>query len=338
MFFHPSRREKGYEHTTILARLDGFNASCDICAGTTDRDAIFCESVERDIARFLLVCSTCQAGNIDERLRRRAAHFDGMAAQAHSIIGRVNVPSRQAYRDVQERARSETSICEGKASRTAKAQARAQDDVIIEGYHVMTKPTPQAVDPPTPITPAPDPFDLARLRLSPSFLETAGVKKLLTTVPARKPGPQDFVRVHSAPEYRENFAMIDLKEDREDFLVLPELLPELTGEVVYKTIFTAINRQGVVFLWPIRLPTPDDRKSDNWARSEREAAELAMGQWVRLKANMSLGAYEITVAENVMAEPEWPELPFQELVRIAYRDRMITNLEHAVVKRLRGQT
>ena len=131
--------------------------------------------------------------------------------------------------------------------------------------------------------------------------------------------------------------MIDLIDDDEDYLVRPEILPDLAGEVVYKTIFTAINRQGVVFLWPIRLPAPDDRKSD-WPRSQREAAELAMRQWVRLKANMSLGAYEITMAESVMAEPVWPELSYQELVRIAYRDRMIATLDHAVVKRLRGQS
>ena len=53
---------------------------------------------------------------------------------------------------------------------------------------------------------------------------------------------------------------------------------------------------------------------------------MAMSKWLRLKANMSLGAYEITVAASVMAEPVWPELSFQELVRIAYRDRMITSL------------
>jgi hypothetical protein len=201
----------------------------------------------------------------------------------------------------------------------------------------MSKPTLQAVDPNTASTSAPDPFDLASLRLNPSFTETAGVKKLLTTVPARRPNPQDFIRVHPSPDYRENFAMIDLKDDREDYLVRPEILSDLAGEVVYNTIFTAINRQGVVFLWPIRLPALDDRKSD-WPRSAREAAEMAMDQWLRIKANMSLGAYEITLAEKIKAEPVWPELSYQELVRIAYRDRMIDTLDHAVVKRLRGQS
>src|SRR5262245_35849384 len=122
------------------------------------------------------------------------------------------------------------------------------------------KPKLQSIDPQTEAAAIPDPFDIASLRLNPSFLETAGVKKLLTTVPARRPNPQDFVRVHPDPAYRENFALIELKDDREDFLVRPEILPELAGEVVYKTLFTAINRQGIVFLWPVKLPAPDDRR------------------------------------------------------------------------------
>jgi hypothetical protein len=201
----------------------------------------------------------------------------------------------------------------------------------------MTKPTLQAVDPntPNPQTEIPNPFDLASLRLNPSFLETAGVKKLVTTVPARRPNPQDFTRVHPGPAYRENFAMIDLKDEREDYLVRPELVPELQAEVIFKTLFTAINRQGVVFLWPVRLPAPDDRKSD-WHRSAREAAEMAIKRWIRMKANMNLGGYDIFEAEGVMADPVWPELSFQELLWIAYRDRMITNLDHPVLKRLRG--
>jgi hypothetical protein len=102
-------------------------------------------------------------------------------------------------------------------------------------------------------------------------------------------------------------------------------------------LFTAINKQGVIFLWPVRLPDPDG-KSMEWWRSMREAAELAMTQWVRVKANVSLGAYEMFVAEGHMGEPAWPEITYQELIRLAFRDRLITSLDHSVIKRLRGQS
>jgi len=78
----------------------------------------------------------------------------------------------------------------------------------------MSKSTLQAVDSDTPTTSAPDPFDLASLRLNPSFIETAGVKKLLTTVPARRPSPQDFVRVHPSPDYRDARLSRELRDDR----------------------------------------------------------------------------------------------------------------------------
>src|SRR5262249_41302405 len=105
----------------------------------------------------------------------------------------------------------------------------------------ITKPT--LVSSTAGSTTTPDPFDLESLRLNPSFLETTGVKKLITTVPVRRPSPQDFVRVHPSPKYRDNFAVVDLKEDREDYLVRPEIIPDLANEIIYKTIYTAINRQ-----------------------------------------------------------------------------------------------
>jgi hypothetical protein len=46
----------------------------------------------------------------------------------------------------------------------------------------------------------PSPFDnLSALRLDQSYADSSGVKKLLTTVPVRKPNRQDFVRVHPDP-------------------------------------------------------------------------------------------------------------------------------------------
>jgi hypothetical protein len=180
-----------------------------------------------------------------------------------------------------------------------------------------------------------DPFDLTKLRLDQSFVESSGVRKLLTTVPVRKPNPQDYIRVNPAPEYRAALAIIELKEDREIYLVPPAIAVDLPGEYAMTTIYTAINRQCVTFLWPVKLPAPDGRVNE-WNRSAAEAAELAMRRWVRVKPNMSLGAYEMFEAASTIQDPEWPKLPFQELLRIRFRDRLVDRLDHAVVKRLRG--
>jgi hypothetical protein len=134
--------------------------------------------------------------------------------------------------------------------------------------------------------PPPDPFDLNLLRLDQSFVEAAGVKKLITTVPVRRPNPQDFIRVRAEPDYRETLALIELRDDRETYLLTPDIARQLPGEYVMATLYTAINRQGVVSLWPVKLPPPDGRVIE-WHRSAAEAAELAMKKWVRLKANMA---------------------------------------------------
>jgi hypothetical protein len=71
-----------------------------------------------------------------------------------------------------------------------------------------------------PANGAVDPFaDLSKLRLDQSFVEAGGAKKILTTVPVRKPRQQDFVRVHPDPAFREAFPIIELKDDREHYLV-----------------------------------------------------------------------------------------------------------------------
>jgi hypothetical protein len=183
--------------------------------------------------------------------------------------------------------------------------------------------------------PEDDPLDLSKYRLDQSFTETAGVKKLLTTVPVRKPNPQDFVRVHAGEDYRDDFALIELKDDRENYLVQPLIAREIPGEFFMATIRTAINRQGNVFLWPIRMPGPDGKILE-WHRSAAEAAAIAAGKWVRVKANQANGAYDIFVAEAAIAEPAWPEVPFKELLRIGFRDRLVDNVDHPVLKRLRG--
>jgi hypothetical protein len=192
--------------------------------------------------------------------------------------------------------------------------------------------------PAPPVAAGLDPFDPASLRLSQDFAATMGVKKALLTVPVRKPDKSWFVRVHPDEAYCLQTNVIELKEDRETYLVAPALWPDLATEATFspRALFTAINRQGMLFVWPVRLPGPDGR-IDEWTRTALEAAGLAAKSWVRVAANVSLGAYEVSVATGALPEPEWPDLPFRELLRIAFKDRFIESLDHPVPRRLRGE-
>jgi len=185
---------------------------------------------------------------------------------------------------------------------------------------------------------APDPFDPTSLRINGDTLAAIGVKKLLTTVPVRKPDKSWFVRVHPDPSFRLETLVIELKEDRESFLIAPHLRCELATETTVKPValFTAVNRQGNLFLWPVNLPMPDGRQNE-WNRSAAEAAAKAQQSWVRVAANMSLGAYELYAANGELPDPEWPEHSFRDLIAIAFKDKLIDSLDHPVLQRLRGE-
>jgi hypothetical protein len=185
---------------------------------------------------------------------------------------------------------------------------------------------------------APDPFDLNRLRLSTHLNAAVGVKKLLTSVPVKKPSKEWFVRVHADPSFHIQTYVVELKEDSEVYLVDPGLWNGLVYESTFgpRALFTAQSKQGDTFIWPIRLPGPDGRL-DDWNRSALEAAQVAMKKWVRVQSNRSLGAYEIYEAAAPWGEPEWPDLQFKDLLKIAFKDRLIDSADHPVLKRLRGE-
>jgi hypothetical protein len=191
---------------------------------------------------------------------------------------------------------------------------------------------------PSPNGPAPDPFDPASLRLSADFSASIGVQKALLSVPVRKPDRSWFVRVHPDESYRLQTAVVELKEDRETYLVASGLWPSLAAEATFsaRALFTTVNRQGVVFLWPVRLPGPDGR-IDEWSRTALAAADMATKAWVRVTANLSLGAYEVFHATGQLPEPVWPDKTLRELLAMAFRDKLIDSLDHPVLRRLRGE-
>ena len=179
-------------------------------------------------------------------------------------------------------------------------------------------------------------LDLAKLRLSQNFSDVGGVKKALLTIPVRKPSRQEFVRVHPSEDMCIQTAVLQLKEEGETYIVHPDLWTEIPGEIIPTSLATAITRQGVLFIWPHRLPS-DDGKQNRWHQSALEAANMAKDQWIRIAANMSLGAYDVFVATGNLPDPEWPDVTFQKIMDIAFKDHFIQDTNHPVISRLRGE-
>lgn len=221
---------------------------------------------------------------------------------------------------------------------TPQAAPPAIVPVAPNGKGSTTPPKLEAMPPAPPIENAvsSDPFALSKLRLPQSFLASTKVKKLLNTVPVGKPGPQTFFRVHPAPNYREAMAFLELKDERETYLVNLEEVPELESECFAAMLYTYMTRGGVLSMWPVRLPAADGRALD-WHTSAMDGATEAMSQWVRIKSNMDLRAYETFVSEGSIPDPKWPDLTFEQIYRIAFKTRLINTPDHPVIKRLRGE-
>ncbi len=205
------------------------------------------------------------------------------------------------------------------------------------------KPQPQAQNSVAPeqqaanqVSAKPSHFDPASLRLSPNFATTAGVKKILNTVPVQRAANQTFIRTHPDPAFWLETAVLENKEDKETFLVDPGLWPELSGDLLPKVLVTSMTRQGVLYLWPIRLPAEDGRL-DPWNTSALQGAEMAKSRWIRLQSNRSLGAYELFEATGNLPEPEWPEETLAGILKIAFRGHYIDSLDHSILRRLRGE-
>ena len=93
-----------------------------------------------------------------------------------------------------------------------------------------------------------------------------------------------------------------------------------------------------MFLWPARLPSSDNRLGRRWHESALEIAEFAKNSWVKLQGKRDLGAYELFRAKGDLGEPQWPDKPLSDLLRLAFKgDRLISSLDHPVLKELAGE-
>jgi hypothetical protein len=183
--------------------------------------------------------------------------------------------------------------------------------------------------------PAPAGFDLNSMRLPANYSAGLGVKKVLNKVPVGLPDRAKFFRVGDGEAWTFRAFLYEDKVANEIYIVLPFLQPLLGNLARPAQLYAAIDRSDNPLLIPVFLPG-EDGQWNSWPESRAQGVEMAKTHWVRLASNKSINAYEINQATAVLPDPVWPDTTMGELIRVAFRGKIIDTPDHPVIRALQG--
>ncbi len=181
-----------------------------------------------------------------------------------------------------------------------------------------------------------DPFaDIDNLVLDQTFDQLTTTEHLVE-VTVRKPGKHEWVRTHPDPGMRLQTAILHFERDDQVYLVAKPLWTQLADSINPACLIPAVNRDGVLFIWVIKLPK-DGKDWNSWNKTAMAGADLAVGVWARLKRNHDGKCYVPVTAEMDLGEPVFPDKSRTDLLRLAFGDRFIDSADHPVVRQLLGK-
>ena len=176
-------------------------------------------------------------------------------------------------------------------------------------------------------------IDLTKAKLPQNYSEMSQVEKVHTIIPVARPPKTVFFRVNPDPAF--SFEAYILEYERSIYLVYPEVAAQFPELVKAVRLVSVITREGNPYLWPLRLPK-DDGRSDNWATSAIEIAELAKSSWARVSTNGPAGCYIAYKARGITVEPVFIAMTMEEMLQKAFRNFVITDLNHPIAREMLG--
>lgn len=174
-----------------------------------------------------------------------------------------------------------------------------------------------------------------KLRLPADFTKNFGTKKILTYVPVGRPSKEKYFRAHPDDAMTIEVVILELKDHGETYVVAPDVADILGSLVRRVRLYLAVDRAGNPMLIPVPLPDADGNQN-KWHASLEHAIGHAKNNWIRISANRSLGSYDVQQATGQLAQPVWPDLELDELVEIAFRDRIVFDEKHPIVNTVLG--
>jgi hypothetical protein len=181
-----------------------------------------------------------------------------------------------------------------------------------------------------------NPEAAASLAIDQSHMEEfACVEEKSPTVESRRPpkGIYFTVRAETTEQWQDRkfYFMLEI-EGRDSYLVAPHIAKQKKDEDVIRPVLIVryVTMAGEEGLWPLKLDPPDS-KPNRWNKSALDIMNLAAsGKWLRIKKGKSEWLYVPSPVTLKKTPPRFSDRSFDDLINIAYKDRIILTLDHEI--------
>lgn len=177
-----------------------------------------------------------------------------------------------------------------------------------------------------PESPTPTPSGLERFRAKPEALMTTPTRLLI-----RKPRDGEMVQFH--PDKVNPLVANLLEVGRDSYLITPQLAEQLKDKLEVRTyhLYVGTGSDERKFLWAI----PAGRgKNQSWSASALRTAEAGRGKWIHVKSGY--GRYTASAATGDRPQ-SWDGVSVETVIMNAFEGRIIDDINHDVLRELRGE-
>jgi len=179
-------------------------------------------------------------------------------------------------------------------------------------------------------------YDISSLRLPHSYALVSGGIKTPTKAIFGKLSKHRFSRTHPADEYKFPALLVDDKEGREVYLVMPHLATYLGSMAKSVILRMVVDSAATPKL--IAEPIIDAAsRTTLWTTTMIEAIQLSEEAWVRIESNMDAQQYTIIQAASNLGDPQWPTQTMEALIHEVFLGRIIVSEEHPLISQLQGK-
>ena len=110
--------------------------------------------------------------------------------------------------------------------------------------------------------------------------------------------------------------------DKRWHLLNPQAVKTFAVPNLWKAdLLEGIDKDGNTFILPSTM--------GSYRESMETVIRAARKQWVKMETIRDIQAHILTPIRTAISDPDWPEHPFDEVIEIAFRDRLINTYEDA---------